>query len=85
MSSTYSRARALERYGDVLRIGQVGPRLGPYALTDDFGMKVALTMVLKSLEPGRNADTVRYDLAVAYCLLEHVPCQHLLFGHDDFR
>ena len=28
VSSTYSRARALERYGDVLRIGQVGPRLG---------------------------------------------------------
>jgi len=55
-----------ERYEDVLRIGQVGPRLGPYALTDDFGMKVALTMVLKSLEPGRNADTVRYDSAVAY-------------------
>ena len=48
-----------ERYGDVLRIGQVGPRLGPYALTDDFGMKVALTMVLKSLEPGRNADTAQ--------------------------
>ena len=81
VSSTYSRARALERYGDVLRIGQVGPRLGPYALTDDFGMKVALTMVLKSLEPGRNADTVQYDtirqLRTAYSNMYRASIYHL--------
>ena len=61
VSSTYSRARALENYGVDLGIGQVGPHLTPYALADDFGMKVALTMVLKSLEAGRNAETVQYD------------------------
>jgi hypothetical protein len=81
VSSTYSRARALERYGDVLRIGQVGPRLGPYALTDDFGMKVALTMVLKSLEPSRNADTVQCDtiwqLRTAYSNMYRASIQHL--------
>ena len=59
VSSTYSRAQVLESYGVDLRIGQVRPHLAPYALTDDFGMKVALTMVLvKSLEAGRNAETV---------------------------
>jgi hypothetical protein len=45
VSSTYSRARALENYGVDLGIGQVGPRLTLYALADDFGMKVALTIV----------------------------------------
>jgi hypothetical protein len=62
VSSTYSRARALESYEVDLQIGQVEPRLMPYALTNDFGMnKVALTMVVTSLEAGRNEESVQYD------------------------
>jgi hypothetical protein len=33
----------------------------------------------------RGHSTVGYDSAVAYRLLEHVPCQHPSFGHDDIR
>jgi hypothetical protein len=84
VSSTYSRARALENYGVDLGIGQVGPHLTPYALADDFSMKVVLTMVLKSLEAGRNAETVQYDTIrqLHTRVLEYVPCQHLSVGHD---
>jgi hypothetical protein len=51
----------LGNYGVDLGIGQIGPHLTPYALADDFGMKVALTMVVKSLEAGRNVEMVQYD------------------------
>jgi hypothetical protein len=44
-------------------------------------MKVALTMVLKSLEPGRNADTVQYgtirQLSTAYSNMYRASIHHL--------
>jgi hypothetical protein len=81
VSSTYSRARALENYGVDLGIDHVGPRLTPYALADDFGMKVALTMVFKSLEAGQNVETVQYDmirqLRTAYSNMYRASTHHL--------
>ena len=75
VASTYGRAKALEYYGGVLGIGQVGPAIGPFPLEDVIGMKVALTMVVKSLEPGRNAPTLQYDtirqLRSAYSNMYH--------------
>ena len=61
ISSTYGRARALEGYGRALGLGKMGPVLGPFPLKDTMGMKIAMAMVLKSLEPGRNAATVQFD------------------------
>ena len=82
MSITYSRVRALEIYGVDPRISQVGPCLVPYyALTDDFGMKVALTIVVKSLKACQNAEMVQCDmlcqLRTAYSNMYRARIHHL--------
>jgi len=52
---------ALEKLGAVLGFEGVVPPLGPFPLVDSVGMKLAMAMVLKSLDPGINAATVQFD------------------------
>jgi len=53
---------ALEKLGATLGFdGGVVPPLGPFPLADSVGMKLAMVMVLKSLDPGINAATVQFD------------------------
>jgi hypothetical protein len=37
------------------------PPMGPYPLTDTFGMKAAMVMLDRSLDPGKNARYVQWD------------------------
>jgi len=51
----------LEKIGSRLGLERVVPALGPFPVEDVVGMKLAMVMVLKSLDPGINADTVQFD------------------------
>jgi len=51
----------LEKLGALLGFGGIVPPLGPFPLDDSVGMKLAMAMVLKSLDPGINAATVQFD------------------------
>jgi len=61
VSSNFRRVVALERLGSVLGFPGIVPELGPFPVEDSVGMKLAMAMVLKSLDPGINAATVQFD------------------------
>jgi len=61
VSANFRRAVSVEKLGTVLGLEGVIPPLGPFPLVDSVGMKLALVMVLKSLDPGVNAPTVQFD------------------------
>ncbi len=44
-----------------LSVEEAYPPRGPYSENDEFGMKLACTMLLRSLSPGKNAATVQFD------------------------
>ena len=44
-----------------LGFANVFPPLGPYPVSDTFGMKPACVMLLRSLDPGQNAATVQFS------------------------
>ena len=37
------------------------PQRGPYHKSDDWGVHLACSMVLRSLDPGRNASHIQYE------------------------
>jgi len=39
---------------------EVMPRMGPYPVGDTFGMKVAVCMLVRSLDPGKNEPTIQF-------------------------
>ena len=44
-----------------LPVDKAYPPRGPYPETDECGMKLACTMLLRSMNPGKNATTVQFD------------------------
>jgi hypothetical protein len=61
IAGNLSQARKMERFGEALGFSHVVPPMGPFPLTDTFGMKVACCTLLKSLEPGKWEATVQYS------------------------
>jgi len=61
VGSNFRRAIALEKLGTALGFQGIIPELGPFPAADTVGMKLAMAMVLKSLDPGVNAPTVQFD------------------------
>eukprot|EP00980_Cylindrotheca_fusiformis_P003587 scaffold795_cov113-Cylindrotheca_fusiformis.AAC.4 len=61
VSANLYQSRRNENYGR-LRYGMdsVAPRLGPFPLEDTFGMKPALIMLARSLDPGKTEGTVQF-------------------------
>jgi len=61
VASNFRRVIALEKLGNTLGFQNIVPELGPFPLEDTVGMKLAMAMILKSLDPGVNAATVQFD------------------------
>ncbi len=54
-------ARQMElKVSDRLGMPSITPRMGPFPLEDGCGMKAAIAMLDRSLDPGRYADQVQY-------------------------
>jgi hypothetical protein len=60
ISGNLNQARKLEEFGDSLGFTSADPVMGPFPLSDTFGMKVVCCTLLKSLEKGKWEDTVQY-------------------------
>jgi hypothetical protein len=54
-------ARRMElKVSDRLGMPSITPPMGPFPLNDECGMKAAIAMLDRSLDPGRYADQVQY-------------------------
>ena len=61
VSSNTRDARLLESIGSgELQMSGVMPQMGPYPSGDSFGMKVAVCMLVRSLDPGKNEPTIQF-------------------------
>ena len=61
VSSNLRDAKLLESIGaGELQLPEVLPRMGPYPDGDTFGMGIAMSMLVRSLDPGRNEATVQF-------------------------
>jgi hypothetical protein len=56
-------AKRLQEIGDSLGILAVCPPMGPFSLDDTAGMALAVSILLRSLEPGRTEDTIQFSTA----------------------
>lgn len=54
-------ARRGERFADRLGLGSITPPLGPFPLEDVFGMKTAIMILDRSLDPGLHEEFVQWD------------------------
>ena len=44
-----------------LEMEEILPTMGPFPVRDDFGMKLAICMLVRSLDPGKNEDTIQFS------------------------
>jgi hypothetical protein len=65
VNANFSQARRMEAIGESCGIRSVSPVLGPFPLflEDTFGMKVAMVMLERSLDPGRNDKNIQFSTA----------------------
>jgi hypothetical protein len=53
----------MEEIGSSLGLAAVSPPMGPYSFGDTFGMRLAVCILLRSLDPGRTEDTIQFSTA----------------------
>jgi len=59
-----SQVQKIERIGrDFYGLASVTPPLGPFPLEDTFGMKLAVVLLRRSLDPGRNEEHIQFVTA----------------------
>ena len=62
VAGNLSSAKRLHDIGaGILEIPSITPPMGPFALQDKLGMGVAMTMLLRSLDAGKNERTIQYS------------------------
>jgi hypothetical protein len=54
-----TEARRTERTSTRLQMPSVTPPMGPFPLTDDFGMQAAIAILDRSMDPGKHAEFVQ--------------------------
>jgi hypothetical protein len=61
--SNLNGAKKLEAIGDIVGMVGVAPPLGPFAVEDTCGMRVAVCILLRSLDAGKTADLIQFSTA----------------------
>ena len=63
MAGNLSGAKRLYDIGrtGILEIPSITPPMGPFSLEDKLGMGVAMTMLMRSLDAGKNKRTIQYS------------------------
>jgi hypothetical protein len=56
-------AKRLQEIGNSVGILDVCPPMGPFTLDDSAGMALAVSILLRSLDPGRTEDTIQFSTA----------------------
>lgn len=63
VAANLSQARKMEAIGDEVGFDSVSPALGPFPLEDTFGMKVAVVLLRRSLDPGKHERHIQFSTA----------------------
>jgi hypothetical protein len=73
-------AKRLQEIGDSVGILAVCPAMGPFSLDDSAGMALAVSILLRSLDPGRTEDTIQFSTArylrSVYSNIYHASAEH---------
>jgi hypothetical protein len=79
VAGNLSQARKMEAAGDEVGFDTIGPPMGPFPLEDSFGMKVACTLLRRSLDPGKWEKFIQFGTArkvrSVYSNMFHASCQ----------
>jgi hypothetical protein len=80
VAGNLAQARKMEFCGDdVFDTGSVGPAMGPFPLEDTLGMKVACTMLRRSLDPGKWEECLQFastrKVRSTYSNMFHASCR----------
>jgi hypothetical protein len=57
------QALRMEEIGATCGIDSISPQLGPFPLEDTFGMKIAMVLLKRSLDPGKNEKHIQFSTA----------------------
>ncbi|CAJ1960068.1 unnamed protein product [Cylindrotheca closterium] len=64
VKANFAQVKRLEKVGtDMFGIPSVTPVMGPFPLEDTFGMAIAACLLRRSLDPGRNENTIQFATA----------------------
>lgn len=64
VKANLGQARKMEDIGEeYYGFNSVSPPMGPFPLEDTFGMKAAVTLLRRSLDPGRHERTIQFSTA----------------------
>ncbi|CAJ1962796.1 unnamed protein product [Cylindrotheca closterium] len=64
VKANFAQVKKLEKVGtDMFGIPSVTPVMGPFPLEDTFGMAIAACLLRRSLDPGRNENTIQFATA----------------------
>jgi hypothetical protein len=57
------QALKMEEIGATCGIDSISAQLGPFPLEDTFGMKIAMVLLQRSLDPGKNEKHIQFSTA----------------------
>jgi hypothetical protein len=81
VAGSFRNITKLEKISENLGMTQVIPSMGPFALKDEFGMHLAICLLERSLDGGRNERLVQFNtvrqLRSAYSNAYHASREHI--------
>ena len=63
VAANLGQARKMEKIGGEIGLDSVSPRMGPFPEEDTFGMKIACTILHRTLDPGKHEDNIQFSTA----------------------
>jgi hypothetical protein len=57
------QARKMEKIGEEIGLDSVAPMMGPFPVSDTFGMKIACTILHRTLDPGKHEAHIQFATA----------------------
>ena len=63
VAANLGQARKMEKIGADVGLDSVSPKMGPFPLKDTFGMKIACTILHRTLDPGKHEEHIQFATA----------------------
>jgi hypothetical protein len=63
VAGNLGQARKMEKIGDEIGFDSVSPKMGPFPVEDSFGMKIACTILHRTLDPGKHEEHIQFATA----------------------
>jgi hypothetical protein len=63
VAGNLGQARKMEKIGEEIGFDLVAPAMGPFPVEDTFGMKMACTILHRTLDPGKHVEHIHFATA----------------------